>query len=74
MVNAKELEEAFDTIINDAREPSPLEKSLARVTALPRKEWSKIRRRLVEKTPNIEKIESALMHVCLDQLVPETKG
>ena len=44
------------------------------MTALPRKEWSKARRRLVEITPNIDKIESALMHICLDQLVPETKG
>ena len=67
LVNAKELEVAFDTIISDPRKASELELALPKMTAMPRKQWCEYRRRLMSDYDKyIDKIEGALLHVCLD--------
>ena len=66
-INAKELETAFHEIMKDEREATVLEKSLSMMTALPRNEWAKVRRSLLGNGL-VEKIEGAIMHVCLDDL------
>ena len=66
-INAKELETAFEEIIKDPREATAVEKNLSLMTALPRNEWAKVRKSLLGNNL-VEKIEGAIMHVCLDDL------
>ena len=66
-INAKELEVVFEEIMKDTREATVLEKSLSLMTALPRNEWAKVRRSLLGNNL-VEKVEGAIMHVCLDDM------
>ena len=76
-VNAKELEECFESILTESTKnqlksnwSDVVESHIARCTALGRSDWFKIREglRLDEVTCNsIDQIESAILHVCLDE-------
>ena len=53
--------------MKDSREATELERNISMMTALPRSEWAKVRQSLLGKNL-VEKIEGAVMHVCLDDL------
>ena len=75
MINANELQTAFMTIIDETRDSTPFEKSLSKMSSLPRKEWDQLRHE-IRKTDqsSLEKIEGAILHVCLDDTNKDLQG
>ena len=76
-VNAKELEECFESILAESSKnhlrinwSDVVESHIARCTALGRSDWFKIREELRQNDvtcSSIDQIESAILHVCLDE-------
>ena len=75
-VNAKELEECFESILTESSKnqlrsnwSDVVESHIARCTSLGRSDWYKIREGLRQDDVtcnSIDQIESAILHVCLD--------